>query len=100
MAHHVEISAYNHSDKANELIDPSRVTPTGNAEPTSRLLDGSEDHRYAEEWAEPATLPSGEKCYRMYLFRADEITSDDGEPMDPEDYPWDDDHVMRIKLLD
>lgn len=93
----VEISPYNHSQATNKLIDPSTVVAIGNAEPTSRVLDGSEDHGFAEEWAEPAVLPDGEKVYRMYLFTADEIVNDDGEPLDAEDYPWDDAHVWRIK---
>lgn len=96
----VQISAYNHSDKSCERIAPSLVEPTGNAEPTSRVLDGSEDHGYAEEWAEPAALPDGRSCYRMYLFTKNEIVDDDGEPLEAENYPWDDDHVARIKVSD
>lgn len=97
----VQVSHYNHSDSANELIDPSVVEATGeNAEPTSRVLDGSSDHGYAEEWQEPATLPDGRKCYRMYLFDESAIVDDDGEPMEAEDYPWDDEHVARILLAD
>lgn len=93
----VQISAYNHSDASSEVIDPALVFATGNAEPTGRVLDGSEDHGYAEEWAEPAVLPDGRECSRMYLFAADEIVSDDGEPLEAEDYPWDDAHVARIR---
>lgn len=98
MTRTVEISPYNHSQSSNQQIDPSLVVGTGNAQPTSRVLEGSEDHGFAEEWAEPAVLPSGEKCRRMYLFSADEIVSDDGEPLEAEDYPWDDEHVARINI--
>lgn len=93
----VEISYYNHSDKKNELIDPELVVATDSAVPTGRVLDGSEDHGYTEEWAEPAVLPDGRVCSRMYLFSADEIVND-GEPLEAEDYPWDDAHVARILL--
>jgi hypothetical protein len=83
-----------------ERIDPSLVKATDNARPTGRLLDRSEDYGYAEEWQEPATMPDGRQCLRMYLFDKDEITDDNGEPLEAEDYPWDDDHVQRIILLD
>jgi len=45
-------------------------------------------------------LPDGRTCQRMYLFAANEIIGDDGEPLEAEDYPWDDEHVMRIKTSD
>jgi hypothetical protein len=96
----VEISYYNHSQAGSELIDPALVPRTGNAQPTSRVLEGSSDHGYAQEWAEPAVLTDGRKCERIYLFTADEIVDDAGEPLEAEDYPWDDDHVRRIRLLD
>lgn len=83
-----------------ESIDPSLVEATGNAEPTSRLLDGSQDHGFAEEWAESAVMPDGRKCSRIYLFESSEIVNDDGEPLEAENYPWDDAHVARILLAD
>jgi len=78
-----------------EQIDPALVEATGHAEPTSRVLDGSEDHGYAEEWQEPAVMPDGRPCLRMYLFDDDEVCEEEAE-----NYPWDDDHVKRIVLLD
>jgi hypothetical protein len=69
----------------------------GNAYPTSRLLDGSSDHGFAEEWAEPGcVLINGElrPAQAIYLFTADEINSDANR------YPWDAAHVARILLLD
>jgi hypothetical protein len=83
-----------------ESIDPSAVEATGNAEPTSRVLNGSRDHGYAEEWSEPAVMPDGRKCSRIYLFTESEIVNDDGEPLEAENYPWDDGHVARILLAD
>ncbi|MDP3770850.1 MAG: hypothetical protein Q8R16_00950, partial [bacterium] len=77
---------------------PSLVQGTGDAYPTSRVLEGSSDHGYAEEWAEPAMLPDGTECYRMYLFADDEVIGEDGEPLEPDMLPWDDEHVARIKI--
>lgn len=74
-------------------------TSTGAAEPTSRVLDGSDDHGYAEEWAEPGYVSiEGEKheATRMYLFRDEELA----EFEEPENYPWDQEHVPRIILKD
>lgn len=72
----------------------SVFSSAGQAEPTSRLLDGS-DHGFAEEWAEPGHVTiAGERreARLMYLFAADEVADD------PEHYPWDADHVARIVL--
>jgi hypothetical protein len=92
---------YNNENRSDdELIDPALVEPTGNAEPTSRVLDGSSDHGYAEEWQEPAVLPDGRECYRMYLFDDEDITGENGERLLAEDYPWDDEHVRRVLLVD
>lgn len=97
----VPVGYTNTDTQAMDRINPADVRATGeNAEPTSRLLDGSSDHGYAEEWQEPATMPDGRACYRMYLFTADDIVDADGEPLDAEDYPWDNAHVRRIRLID
>lgn len=90
----VAVTYSNSDDRAESHIDPSLVAPTGNAEPTGRVLDGSADHGFAEEWAEPAVLPDGRKCRRVYLFDAAETFSD------AEQYPWDNAHVARILLAD
>jgi len=90
----------NSSSPSDEMVDIAMIESTGeNAEPTSRLLDGSEDHGYAEEWQEPAAMPNGDRCLKMYLFASDEITNEDGEPLQPEDYPWDDEHVRRVVIV-
>jgi hypothetical protein len=99
MTRTVTVGYYNYSAENDDKIDPSMVIPSGNAEPTSRVLGGSTDHGFAEEWAEPATMPNGDRCHRMYLFDLSDITDDEGEPLDAEDYPWDDAHVARIKLV-
>lgn len=80
-------------------IDPEFFAITNpEAFPTGRLLDGSRDHGFAQEWAERGTVDvNGEilKAQRIYLFHADDI---DGR--DPEDYPWDMDHVARIVITE
>lgn len=98
MATIVQVSWINVSDPHNETVDVSLVVSIGDgAEPTSRVLDGSEDHGYAQEWSEEARMPDGRKCYRMYLFTAEEVEAA-GE--NSEDLPWDDEHVARIILAD
>jgi len=99
----VQVGYDNTSDPKNEKIDPSLLKNTGeNAELTGRLLDGSEDHGFAEEWKEPAILPDGRNCYRVYLFTAEEVSeaNDEDNYANPgaENYPWDDAHVRRIVL--
>lgn len=74
-------------------------TAAGFSFPTGRVLDGSDDHGNAEEWAEPGFVSiDGEKrsAECMYLFKAEEIAG----ISEPEDYPWDADHVARIILQD
>lgn len=96
------ITTGNYDSATDERIDPAlAVVAMGEqAFPTSRVLDGSSDHGYAQEWKEAATLPDGSACYRVYLFDETEVTDEDGEAIDAENYPWDDDHVARIILAD
>ena len=95
----VNVTPYNY-DHGTEYVHAGQAVPTGNAEPTSRVLNGSSDHGAAEEWLEPAVLPDGRKCYRVYLFDESDITDDEGNPLDAENYPWSDEQVKRIKLAD
>jgi hypothetical protein len=94
--------SFGNTDRADdEMIDFDKITSTGNAEPTSRVLDGSQDHGYAEEWSEPGILPDGRTGQIMYLFDDDDITDGDGNPLEEaEDYPWDEEHVRRFVLND
>ena len=69
----------------------------GNAEPTNRVLDGSSDHGYAEEWAEPGYVVIDSErrpANLIYLFEANECADD------AENYPWDPKHAARIILRD
>lgn len=97
----VHLTYYNTERADDEIIDSETAKPTDQAEPTSRLLDGSADHGYVQEWAEPAILPDGRRCIRMYLFDEDDITDADGEEIEEaENFPWDEEHVRRIILID
>jgi len=76
------------------MVDVSEFIASGeNATPTSRVLDGSQDHGYAEEWQEEGTI-CGKSCRAIYLFDAEEVDQD------AENYPWDPDHIARIILDD
>lgn len=78
-----------------ETIDPSLAESTGEAYPTDRVLDGSRDHGYSQEWAEPCRLPGGRTGTRIYLFTEADVEAA-GEHADM--LPWDDEHVARIRL--
>ena len=82
-------------------IDFKDFASCGNAEPTSRVLDGSSDHGAAEEWGEAGHIViDGEKlsCRAMYIFDDADITDIDGAPLDASDYPFNAAHVARIRL--
>lgn len=80
-----------------DFVDFDQCDPgTDPAQPTSRLLEGTQDNWAAEEWSESVILPGGDRATRYYLFSADEI-NDDGEPLEAEQYPWDAEHVSWIE---
>lgn len=92
---------YNNSDsRPLSYIDPSIVEATDAAFCTNRVLEGSEDAGYAQEWCERARLPDGRNCLRVYLFSSSDLVDGNGDPLVDEDLPWDDDHVVRIRLID
>jgi len=97
----LNVKQYSHG-KTLETVESEVIfgSAIGNAEPTSRLLEGSSNHGYAEEWQQESKLPNGSKCLIMYLFDTEGITDIDGEPKDPENYPWDSEHVSYVRLLD
>ena len=69
----------------------------GNAEPTSRLLEGSTSSWAAEEWVQDGKL-NGVDCRVLYLFKAEEITNSDGDSLEAEFYPWDFDHISWVDV--
>ena len=67
-----------------------------NAEMTGRILEGTDDHGYAEEWSERGTY-NGEPCTLIYLFDNDDICDANGNELEETDqYPWDLEHMARI----
>ena len=85
---------YRGISKVLAMIDPAELVSTGNAHPSGRVLDGSEDHGYAEEWLEPCTY-RGMDCMAVYLFDEDEVDHEDAGG-----YPWDAKHIARVYLDD
>ena len=65
------------------------ITDGDGAQPTSRVLDGSSDHGYAQEWVECGTY-QGRQVKVVYLFDDDDIRDADGNEIEEaENYPWD-----------
>jgi len=71
----------------------------GNAEPTSRLLEGSSDSWADQEWSEPVKI-NGQECTIYYLFSEEDMQDEDGEPLQDEDYPFDQEHVSYAEILE
>lgn len=64
--------------------------------PTSRVLDGSADHGWSQEWAQDGAVrvQGGQFEARMiWLFDDDDIDDD----KEPDAYPWDD-RIARIEI--
>lgn len=76
--------------------DPLLFVGSGQAVPTSRVLDGSQDDGFYEEWSESGTY-LGEAAERIYLFAEEDTQDDEGYPLDPADYPWGE-SIARIVL--
>ena len=89
----------NFNSATDELVHYHSIDITGNAEPTSRLLSGSYDAGYVQEWIAPCMLEDGREGEAVYLFDDEDIVWSDGEPRETEDYPWDEEHLHRIKLI-
>ena len=65
-----------------------RYNETEQPEPTSRVLDGSSDHGYSQEWVGYGTV-DGIPVKAVYLFDEDDICDEDGEEYEEADmYPW------------
>ena len=80
---------YSHYLGAFPTIDPDMVISTGvPAEAAGISLEG---RYYSNTWLEPAYLPDGQKCLKVYRFKDSEIY---GQAI--AEYPWDKDHVEII----
>ena len=65
------------------------------AEPTSRVLDGSRDHGWDQEWAVDGTIFFGIEnidARMIFLFDADDVENEDAS-----EWPWED-RVARIVI--
>ena len=81
-----------------EVVDLSTIKSSGNAECTSRVLDGSSDHGYDQEWLEPATLADGRECSLVYLLNNEDFEDGDGEAYDDlSNVDWLG-HLVRVRL--
>ena len=81
-----------------ETIDITTVTTTDQAEATNRVLE----HYIAAEYQEPAVMPDGRKCLKIYQFDEDEVKdaqADDNDAWE-ESLPWDDEHVNHVVIYD
>ena len=52
-----------------ETVIAAEVSPAGQAEPTNRVLE----HYIAAEYQEPAVMPDGRKCLKIYQFDRSEV---------------------------
>ena len=66
---------------------------------TCRVLEGSADSGYAEEWVERIEQ-DGMEYDIYYLFGDEDIIDGDGTPKLAENYPWDDDHISKIEEVE
>lgn len=89
-----------------DLIDAGQAIATdkaylrGTQLDDDQIADPEQIGSFEEEWAEPAILPDGRKCLKIYVFSRDDKTNDEGNSVSSEDYPWDDAHVRWIKLIE
>ena len=81
-----------------ETADITTVKTTGQAEATNRILE----HYIAAEYQEPAIMPDGRKCLKIYQFDEGELrdAQADGNDAWEESLPWDDEHVDHVVIYD
>lgn len=81
-----------------ETIDITTVTTTDQAEATNRVLE----HYIAAEYQEPAVMPDGRKCLKIYqfdMYEVEDAQADDNDAWE-ESLPWDDEHVNHVVIYD
>jgi hypothetical protein len=81
-----------------ETIDITTVITTEQAEATNRVLES----HIAAEYQEPAVMPDGRKCLKIYQFDEDalrEAQSDDNDAWE-ESLPWTDEYVDHVVIYD
>ena len=81
-----------------ETVIAAEVSPAGQAEPTNRVLE----HYIAAEYQEPAVMPDGRKCLKIYQFDRSEVKdaqADDNDTWE-EALPWNEEHVDHVVIYD
>jgi len=90
----------NNSHATGEFVELVAIKSNGIAECTSRVLDGSSDHGYDQEWLEPATLADGRECSLVYLLNNEDFEDENGDAYDDlSNVDWLG-HLVRVKLED
>jgi hypothetical protein len=89
---------YDNSTPTGETVDLSTITPNGNAFCSGRVLDGSSDHGYGQEWLESATLADGRECSLVYLLDNEDFEDENGEVYDDLSYVDWENHLVRVRL--
>ena len=82
-----------------ETVDIATVITTDQAESINRVF---EESYIAAEYQEPAVMPDGRKCLKIYQFDEDEVKdaqADDNDAWE-ESLPWDDEHVDHVVIYD
>jgi len=74
-------------------VTASGFVGDGQAYATGRVLAGTDDHGFEQEWAEKGILVDGRKAEAIYLFEAGDC---DGEELDS--YPWSK-RLARFRLI-
>lgn len=96
-------------EKTWTVLDSGSHKPTGDtvkigglevtdmAYATSRCLNGTDDFWASAEYIERMVDSTTGKRYDVvYLFEDADMTDADGEPLEEENYPWDDNHIARV----
>jgi len=79
-----------------ETVDIEALDVADMAEATSRCLSGTDDFWGVEYIERMIDKKTGKKYDIVYLFDEDDMMHMDNSPRDPEDYPWDEEHIARV----
>ena len=81
-----------------ETVDVATIRTIGQATATNRILDPY----VAAEYQEPAIMPDGRKCLKVYQFEERELRDAQANGNDAweEALPWDEGHVDHVVIYD
>jgi hypothetical protein len=83
----IEVREWNSYGKKIGTVKATAYTETDNAQPTSRLLDGSRDYGYKAEYVGNGIIKMGKKTIKVkaiYLFTSEEMDGVEDEG----NLPW------------